>query len=215
MRFSVVSPDFANLTDGLEGEIAAATARAMRRAAVELKDELRDQVTGAGMSQRLANTWRGRVYPKARRSLTPAGYVWSNAPEIINSYAAGATLRPHGGKRYLWIPTRNVPRRGRGAGKRLTPDEVEIEFNQDLIVRKGKGRNRLAFVSAVQARSRSRPALRQATARRLAQGRSAQLKLMFVLVPSVAKPKLFDLQDSADRAAGRFVTYLSEELARA
>ncbi len=210
MKFSVTAPDFDKLVDGVEGDIAGAATRAMKRAVTELKDELRGQVTGAGMGRRLANTWRGEKFPKVGRSMNPAGYVWSQAPDIINSYTAGTTLRPHGGKNFLWIPTRHVPRKFRGK-KRMTPDEVEVHFNQDLVVRKGNGRNRLAFVFVVAARSR-RGGFRQATRRRVAQGRAPRLQLMFVLVPSVTKPKLFDLQDSADRAANRFTTYLAEEL---
>lgn len=211
MRISVAAPDFAALTDGITGNIAKAATRAMGRAAAGLKDELRAQVTGAGMSRRLANTWRDRTFPRGRNSLNPAGYVWSNAPQIVESYASGATLRPMGGKKYLWIPTRHVPRQGRGGRNRMSPTDVEIAFNQDLIIRQGKGRTFLAFVNAVSARRGS--AVRQATRRRQAQGRQPKLVLMFVLVPSVKKPKLFDLPSAADDAANRFVNYLSEELA--
>lgn len=203
-------PDFAQLTREVEGDIAGANTRAMKRASGWLKDELRDQVKSAGMSQRLANTWRGETYPRGRRSLTPAGYVWSNAPAIIESYAAGATLRPLGSKKFLWIPTKAVPRQGRGRTP-MTPTDVEVTFNQDLIIRNGRGRTKLAFVKAT--RARNGRGFRRSTSRRLQQGRSSDLTLMFVLVPWVKKPKLFDLNAAAEQAADLFVNYLGEELA--
>lgn len=212
MNFNVVPPNFAKVMDGIEGDIAGANTRAMRRAADWLKDELRGQVKGAGMSQRLANTWRGQTYPKGRRSLTPAGYVWSNAPAILESYAAGATLHPLGGKKYLWIPTKNVPRRGRGRGRKpISPTDVDIMFNQDLIIRNGRGRTKLAFVKA--ARARNGRGVRRSTAGRARQGRASELVLMFVLVPFVVKPRLFDLNAAAEQAADKFINYLDEELA--
>lgn len=36
-----------------------------------LKTSLREQVRSAGMSSRMANTWRGVVYPKGKPSITP------------------------------------------------------------------------------------------------------------------------------------------------
>lgn len=204
-------PNFKALTYDIEGDIAGANTRAMKRAAAVLKDELRDQVKAAGMSQRLANTWRDQVYPKGRRSLTPAGYVWSNAPAIVDSYARGVTIRPLGAKKFLWIPTKAVPREGSRGKRAMSPTDVEVLFNQDLIIRNGKRRTKLAFVRAV--RAKNGRGFRQATAGRARQGRAAELTLMFVLVPFVVKPKLFDLDAAAEQAADRFVTYLGEELA--
>lgn len=60
----------------LKAELGAAE-RAMttgiREAKDGLKAELRGQITGAGLGTRLANTWRGEVYPKGQPSIGAAG----------------------------------------------------------------------------------------------------------------------------------------------
>lgn len=198
----------------IEKDIAKASTKAMKRVSTELKEDLRGQVTRAGFSRRLANTWRSEVYPKQRNSMNAAGTVWSVAPAIIDSYARGVTIRPTGGKRFLWIPTKNVPRRAgrRGRSRSMDPHEVETLFNQDLIIRNGKGGNKLAFVLATGARSGR--GVRPLTPGRAKQGRTTKLTLMFVLVRSTSRPKLFDLTAAAERGADAYTRYLGEELAR-
>jgi Family of unknown function (DUF6441) len=66
----------------LRGAERAVTA-GVRAATLGLKTELRAQVTGAGLGQRLANTWRSTVYPEGQQSLGAAGFVWSKAPNLI------------------------------------------------------------------------------------------------------------------------------------
>ena len=50
-----------------------------------LKTSLREQVRSAGMSSRMANTWRGVVYPKGKTSISAAGQVYSNAEKIMRA----------------------------------------------------------------------------------------------------------------------------------
>ena len=85
MRINVGDFDLKSLMDGIEGDLAEAASLAMRDTTYKALLELREQVTGAGMGQRLANTWRDRVFPEKRRSMTPSGYIWSNAPDIIDA----------------------------------------------------------------------------------------------------------------------------------
>jgi hypothetical protein len=66
--------------------------------------ELRGQITGAGLGTRLANTWRGDVYPKGQPSIGAAGFVWSKAPGLVRMYAEGAVIRSKQGL-FLAIPT--------------------------------------------------------------------------------------------------------------
>ena len=84
------------LLAALQGDlkkIMAAEQRAAERAVTDgvrqatdgLKLELRGQVTGAGLGQRLANTWRGQVFPKSGQSLNAAGFVFSKAPNSNSS----------------------------------------------------------------------------------------------------------------------------------
>jgi hypothetical protein len=141
--------------------------------------------------------------------LEPSGYVYSRAPEIIEPYLTGATIRPTGGRQYLWIPTKNVPRRrGRGPGKPMMPEEVEAKFNQDLIIRPAKtGGNLLAFISQERGLTK-RGALRKVRKGRKGFGATAELVLMFTLIRSTTRPKKLDLEGAADRAAARFATLM-------
>ena len=217
MRFNIDLPDFKALVDDIEGDIAQAATGAMRETMPLAKQELRYQVISAGMGQRLANTWRGEVYPTNRRALNPAGYIWSNAPDIIDSFVRGATIRPFAGSQYLWIPTKNVPRsRGRVSrkggnlkGGAITPDECEDRFNTDFIVLRGRNGRLLAFMDLLAAK-RGR-GFRPATRARLAQGRERRLTLMYVLTPSVRMPKLLDLDQVAQRWSARFERSFSSQ----
>jgi hypothetical protein len=94
------------------------------RAATDgLKAELRGQITGAGLGTRLANTWRGEVYPKGQPSIGAAGYVWSKAPGIVRLYAEGAVIRSKQGL-FLAIPTPAAGRFGDNRQK-ITPGSWE------------------------------------------------------------------------------------------
>ncbi|MCC4234539.1 DUF6441 family protein [Sphingobium soli] len=205
----------------IEGECASEITQIMREETRDLTLELRDQVTSAGLGRRLANTWRAEVYPKSDRSLNPAGYIWSAAPEIISSYIDGATIRPVNGGKWLWIPTKAVPRRRRASnyasslGKRsrgtaMTPEEVELHFNAefDIAFEGGKG---FAFIDVVSGLSGG---YRQATAGRLRgrrgmAPRKAKPVLMFTLVKAVKKPRLLDLDGPTRRAANRIAARLN------
>lgn len=204
MRIEVGFGDLRALMNDIEGDIAEASTLAMRDTTYKALRELREQVVNSGMGQRLANTWRDRVYPEKRRSMTPSGYIWSNAPDIVDAFSRGAQIMPLGGKRFLAIPTDNVPnaRGRRGATRRMTPEQVETSFNQDLFFKRGRGGRVLAFVSAIGARNGR--GFRRATPGRLAQGRALKPILMFVLVPTVRLPKLLDINGVAERWAANF-----------
>lgn len=205
MRVRARRPDFRSIYGELLSDTGAILVDAMDEAQQGLKEELRDQVRGAGLGERVAKAWQGRTYPQGKRSsIDPAAYVWTKAAKIVDAFDRGASIYPTGGRRYLALPTKNVPRKlGAGAGRSglMTPLDVETAFNQDLIVRRGSGGRLLAFVNAVP--SANRRGFRPATAGRLAKGRTAQLVLMFVLVPSVKLPKLLDLQAAANAWADR------------
>lgn len=203
--------DFSTEIDRAEKEVAGYITAGMAKVTAGLKQEYRDQVVGAGLGQRLANTWRGETYPTGGASLNPAAYLWTNAPAIVDAFNRGATIRPMGGRNFLWIPTANVPRdraAPRGSARKASPHEVELQFNQDLIVRKGRNGHYLAFVQAV--RSTNRKGWRQGTAKRLAQGRDVQLVLMFTLVPTVSLPKKLDVEGPAARWAERAPELMGE-----
>ncbi|MBA4092259.1 MAG: hypothetical protein C0494_16940 [Sphingobium sp.] len=199
----------------VETDLARDVTIIMREETGALKDEYRDQVTSAGLGPRLARTWQADVYPKGEASINPAGYIYSKAPRIVQSYVDGATIRPVNGAKWLWIPSKNVPPRRRSggyasslgrrsAGSKMTPEEVELHFNAelDVAIEGGKG---FAFIDVVSGLSGG---YRQATKGRVAgrrgmAPRKAKPVLMFTLVKSVRKPKLLDLVGPAQRAADR------------
>lgn len=203
-------------TAAAETEIGTIATVAMRGATDTLKTTLRDQVRDAGLGNRLANTWRGKTYPEQGRSLDPAGWVYSNAPDIVTSFATGAAILPHAGHNWLWLPTRNVPR-ARGAGratstKKMTPEQVLAEFHvKGFVFRKGSGGKLLAFID--QARGLTpRGRVKQVARGRLAHGKRGELVLMFTLLAATADPKVLDLQEAADVGAADFVARFDQGL---
>ncbi|MGN6270866.1 MAG: DUF6441 family protein [Sphingomonas sp.] len=210
MKISVSPIDFHKVVDGVEGDIAEASTGAMRDTTPQAQEEFRAQTREAGLGNGVANAWRDEVYPTSAKSVTPTGYIWSNAPEIIEAFAKGAAIVPVNGSKYLAIPTKNVPRALGRRRKKMTPLEVEIAFNQDLLVRPGKHGHLLAFVNVV--RSRNDRAWRQGTKRRVAQGRAVRLVLMFTLVSTVQLARLLDLDAVAARWGDAYIAALKSRL---
>jgi Family of unknown function (DUF6441) len=72
---------------GIERAVASGT----RDAGRVLRTELRRQIAGAGLGQRLANSWRDKRYPN--RKLDAASLVYTKAPQIIRAFDEGAVIR--------------------------------------------------------------------------------------------------------------------------
>ncbi len=236
MRIDVGLPDFGKLADELRGDVALATTTAMRETMPIALGELRDQVVSSGLGARLANTWRGETYPgdiaKLNRkvSVSPAGYIWSNAPDIINSFSRGSIIRPASGGQYLWIPTSNVPRaRSRvvlrstafgGPGSRnvtgsaMTPDEVQAHFDAGFVFKRGKAGTLLAMIDVIAARN-GRGYRKNTARRRQVRGVESQLVVMFVLRRSVQMPRLLDIDQVARRWADRYAAAVERRLGAA
>lgn len=221
MRIDIGFSDFKRTLNDIEGGIAKAATAAMRETIIDARDELRRQTVSAGLGARMANTWTARAYPDgAKNSINPGGFIWSRAPDIIDSFVRGATIRPVNGAKYLWIPTDNVPaergrvnRRGRNVkGGAITPEECENRFNTDFIMKPGRNGRVLAFMQLT--RARSGRGLRRNTAGRRAQGRASQLTLMYVLVPSLRMPKLLDLEAVAAKWTTSFELAFTNRLER-
>lgn len=212
LRPSVAMPDIDKAFDAPLDDVAEALTTSMREATIETKQAWRNQITAAGLGGRLANTIRSEVYPKGRNALNPAGYLYTKAPKIIAAFATGATIRPVNGAKYLWIPTKNVPRKpGRGRG-RMSPEEVELHFNAEFRIVKGDAGELLALLPVVGARSGR--GHRQATKGRLAQGRKTKDVLMFTLRRTVRLRKRLDLQELADLGGNSFALGAAARLGR-
>lgn len=220
MLSEMISKPLSQQMAAVEAELAGDATAIMREETIALKGEYRDQISSAGLGTKLARTWQSDVYPKGEQSINPAGYIYSKAPAIVQSYIDGATIRPINGAKWLWMPSKNVPPRRRGSnyasslgrrspGTKMTPEEVELHFNAelDVAIEGGKG---FAFIDVVSGLSGG---YRQATKGRVAgrrgiAPRKAKPVLMFTLVRSVKKPRLLDLDGPAQRAADRIARRL-------
>ena len=185
-----------------ERDVASAATTAMHEIGEGLCEDLRQDVIKAGLGRKLANTWRFKVYPNGRISLDPASLIWSKAPKLLDAFDRNPNIVPVNGGQMLAIPTRNTPNKHRkGGAVPMTPVEVEALYNQDLILRPGRLGHYYAFVNVVAGRSGR--GFRQATRGRVAQGRKADLVLMFVMVKSVRPGKRVDIQRRIDQWAAR------------
>lgn len=212
----------ASLDSGLD-EMAAAVTEGMTEGTGWLKDALREQVMDAGLGSRLAFTWRSEVYPKGRKSLDPAGFVWSKAPKIISYFSARTTVSAGHG-RFLAIPTEDVPKGRNGRpisveecqarfGKRFvfidpgdrgfhTPSQIKpgVAFMvlKDLVIRKASGKYRNATAGEL---------AKRAAGKRV---RAISAVIMFILVPQVTSRKLLDLEGTADKAGQKVVDLIEK-----
>lgn len=184
----------------MAADLRRRAAEAVRIGGEQLKRDLRAMTRGP-LGERIAKAWRAEYYGLGK-SESPAAFVYTKAPDVIAGNLENITIVPRGGSKFFAIPTDRVPqRRGRGAKARMSPEEVEAHFNQDLILKRSSTPGELlGFVEAVRARSRKRPGLRQATKRRIAAGREVKLIHMFTFVRTLTKRKTID-PDAAFRAA--------------
>jgi hypothetical protein len=185
-----------SLTEYMAAEVRAAekaVTAGVKQATDGLKLSMRRQVTSAGLGQRLANTWRGKVYPQGQVSLKAAGLVYTNAPEIMTGLEVATVIR---GKDGLWlaIPTPNAPKRGVG-GKRITPSNFpEQTLGRLRFVYRPSGVS-LLVVDNVRATARG---IRSASDKQKASGRGLSTAVMFWLVRQVRTKKRIDLKREAE-----------------
>jgi hypothetical protein len=209
------------LTAALEGDLKRivelemrAAARAVtvgvREATEGLKTELRRQITSAGLGTRLANTWRGEVYPKGQPSIGVAGYVWSKAPRIVGLYAEGAVIRSKHGL-FLAIPTPAAGKYG-DARQKITPGAWERIHGMRLrfVYRRGSTSLLVADNVRLTARGRAAPNIgrRKGAAYTRLAGRTTVP--LFILVPQVTVRKRLDVDGAAQKwiaALPRLVTH--------
>jgi hypothetical protein len=186
----------------LKAELGAAehaVTTGIREATNGLKTELRGQITGAGLGSRLANTWRGEVYPKGQPSVGAAGYVWSKAPGIVRLYADGAVIRSKQGL-FLAIPTPAAGRFGDGRRK-ITPGAWERIHGRHLRFVYRRGRPSLLVADNARLTKRGRAAAnigrRQGAAFTRLSGRTTVP--VFILVSRVTVRKLLDVDGAAQK----------------
>lgn len=146
-----------NLQEFMEKEYqnaAKAVTTGIKQATDGLKLAMRSQVKSSGLSSRLANTWRGDVFPKTKKSISAAGIVYTKAPTIMEGFEFETVIR---GKNGLWlaIPTEAIKKKI--YGKKMTPalyeqwKGVKLRFvyrphRVSLLVHEQKKKTIIAFI---------------------------------------------------------------------
>ncbi|MBZ0138778.1 MAG: DUF6441 family protein [Pseudorhodoplanes sp.] len=204
MRFTLKTDDIAKGLAGTEATIARSVTGAMREATEGLKGDLRADVVGAGLGQRLANTWRGKTYPQAGVSLEAAAFVWSKAPNLVDAFDRGVTIRSKSGF-WLAIPTPAAGVKGlsaTGAMKRITPGGWERRTGMRL--RFVYRRSGPSLLVADRARLNKKGLAKPNIGRRRSGGPYTRLAgrstvVVFILVPQVTLNKRLNIEGMARR----------------
>jgi hypothetical protein len=199
MRFTLKTDDFVKGLSDIEGDAARSVTRAMR----EVTDGL-----NSALGQRLANTWRGKTYPEGGASLEAASFVWSKAPNIVDAFDRGVTIRSHRGF-WLAIPTAAAGVKGisaAGAMQRITPGGWERRTGMRLrfVYRRGRPSLLVADNAWLSRKGLAKPNIgrtRAGTQFTRLKGRSTVV--VFILVPQVTLRKRLDIASIAQRWAGR------------
>lgn len=210
MRFRASVGDPRAALKGTEEQIARSVTAGMRDVTTGLKEDLRDDVRGAGLGQRLANTWRGQTFPNAGASIEAAAYVSSNAPKLIDAFDRGVLIKARN-RRYLAIPTPDAgvrqisKRRGKGSSDNgLSPAAWERETGVKLRFVPSKSGGVLvadAFYRRQAARFQGRKSFRPIRESGPDRGRS--FVVIFVLVKQAQLRKRLDIAATAQRWAER------------
>lgn len=208
-----------------EKDVLARLERAHVNAVKEWTDglhaDLVDDVVAAGMGERLARTWRRKVYPERGTSLDPAGLVYvnpgkggrGNAPTIIDFYSASRVINPLIGEA-LALPTKDCPKTGasRGGRRFMTPLEVEARFNAELFPLKLKGGGLGLFINVIPGVSTLKGGYRPRTKGRVKAGRKAKAVMMFVLRRQVKGRKRLNHPAIYRRHQARFPALVADHI---
>lgn len=177
---------------------ARAASYGIKRTVDSGKLRLRQQVLGAFGSKRLANSWRGNVYPKLpKTSLSAAGTVITKAGDIIGAHARGGVIRA---KKGLWlaIPSPDAPKTVGRFNQPVTPATFPENRYGKLRFVYRPGKASLLVVDAVKRSVKTGRVTRQlANQGRTKSGgyrKGAATVVMFFLVPFVTLKKRLDVQ---------------------
>jgi hypothetical protein len=208
MRFTLKTDDLAKGLTEAEGDAARSVTSAMREATEGLKGDLRADVVDAGLGQRLANTWRGKTYPEGGVSLEAASFVWSKAPNIVDAFDRGVTIKSSRGF-WLAIPTPAAGVKGlsaTGGMKRITPGGWERRTGMRLrfVYRRGRPSLLVADNARLSKKGLARPNIGRTRAGAQFTRIAGRLTVVvFILVPQVTLQKRLDIASAARRWADR------------
>jgi hypothetical protein len=193
-------------------DIERAVVSGTRDARRGLRTELSQQVSSAGLGQRLANSWRDRHYPN--RKLDAASLVYTKAPQIIRAFDEGAVIRSRRG-RLLAIPTENAPRKGTD-GRRIRPSTFpKHRFGPLRFVPRQNGPSLLVVdgLRVSYSRQTGQPTgFRRATDRARRSGQGLTTVVMFLLVSQVKLRKRLDVAGAAERWSGQLPGLIERQL---
>jgi hypothetical protein len=208
MRFTLKTDDLVKGLAETEAETARSVTDAMREVTDGLKSDLRADVVDSGLGQRLANTWRGKTYPESRVSLEAASFVWSKAPNIVDAFDRGVTIRSSRGF-WLAIPTPAAGVKGlsaTGGMKRITPGGWERRTGMRLrfVYRRGRPSLLVADHARLSKKGLARPNIGRTWAGNTYTRLSGRATVViFILVPQVAVKKRLDVENAAQRWGDR------------
>lgn len=208
MRFNTTVGDFGAVMDGIVGDLDRAVTGAMDEITRGLKTDLRQQVAGAGLGARLANTWQGRRYPIGRTSADASAFVWSKAPKVIDAFDRGAVIRSSRGF-YLAIPTAAAGTTGRTEGgrrQRVSPESWTRKTGIPLrfVYRPGRPSLLVADDARVGKTGLAKSALRRSKAGdSFVRVNGRVTVVVFILVPQVTLPRRLNIETVADRWASQ------------
>ncbi len=182
-----------NLTKFLKQQQDAAEAAVtggVSEITTHIKDDLRQQVTGAGLGSKLAKSWQAKIYPKGKKSLDAAGWIFSKAPKIIRAFNDGVVIRSKDGW-WLAIPTDAAPKRCVG-GKRISPSNFpEHSLGRLRFVYRSRALS-LLVVDGLRAGTGKRGGFRKASDTAQRTGRGLTTVVMFILIPQAKLKKRLD-----------------------
>jgi hypothetical protein len=208
MRFTLKTDDLAKGLSDTEGNAARSVTSAMREVTEGLKTELRADVVDAGFGQRLANTWRGKTYPEGGASLEAASFLWSKAPNIVDAFDRGVTIKSNRGF-WLAIPTPAAGVKGvsaTGAMKRITPGGWERRTGLRLrfVYRRGGPSLLVADNARLSKKGLAKPNIgRTRGGAQFTRLKGRSTVVVFILVPQVSLRKRLDIASIAQRWAER------------
>ncbi len=198
-------------------KLKTSTTRGARDGGKILKTRLREQVTRAGLGQRLSKTWRVNVYPQSGVSADAAAVAFSKAPHIIYSFDRGVTIRGRR-RKFLAIPTREaISTFGKGKNVAVTPENFEKKTGLKLFFIERRGRNPILIARGARLTRGGR--VRALTVRKATKRLGERTNLagqvniaMFVLVPSVSLRKRFSVESAIPPAQAAFVRGIDRNL---
>lgn len=204
MRFKTEIQKFHPFLEAKKDAVARSVTRAMTDVTSGLNSDLREDVKGAGLGDRLANTWRGETYPKSKDSINAAAFVWSKAPKLVSAFDLGVAIRGRN-RKYLAIPTLEAGvQAGAGKRRRISPESWSRETGVKLrFVSKGNHALLVADAHYVRqpARWRARKNFKPIRQPRLPGAKT--YVVVFILVPQVTLRKRLSVAPHAQDWAGK------------